>query len=137
LVKVDRASMASGLEVRVPLLDHRLVEFAWSLPAHMKVRHGRGKWLLRQVLARHLDTQALVAPKAGFGVPLESWLRGPLRSWGGDLLASRRVADDPMLNAPGVARMWDGLMRGESGHVHQMWSILMYVAWVERWRPAS
>lgn len=137
LVKVDRASMASGLEVRVPLLDHRLVEFAWSLPAHMKVRHGRGKWLLRQVLARHLHTQALIAPKAGFGVPLESWLRGPLRSWGGDLLASRRVADDPMLNAPGVARMWDGLMRGESGHVHQMWSILMYVAWAERWRPTS
>jgi asparagine synthase (glutamine-hydrolysing) len=105
LVKVDRASMASGLEVRVPLLDHRLVEFAWSLPAQMKVRHGRGKWLLRQVLARHLHTQALAAPKVGFGVPLEAWLRGPLRSWGGDLVASRRVAQDPLLDAAGVTRM--------------------------------
>ena len=133
LVKVDRASMACGLEVRVPLLDHRVVEFAWSLPAHMKVRHGRGKWLLRQVLGRRLPPEAMSAAKTGFAVPLDAWLRGPLRDWAGDLLASARMRQDAMLDATRVQSLRESLAQGGRADPHQIWCLLMYRMWADHW----
>ena len=137
LVKVDRASMACGLEVRVPLLDHRVVAFAWSLPAHMKVRNGRGKWLLRQVLGRHVPPEAMSGAKTGFAVPLEAWLRGPLREWVGDLLASARMRQDPLLDASRVQSLHDAFAQGGRVDPHQIWCLLMYRTWADHWSAAS
>ena len=134
LVKVDRASMAHGLEVRVPLLDHRLVEFAWSLPAHMKVRDGRGKWLLREMLRTRVPAEVMAAPKTGFGVPLGRWLRGPLRNWAGDLLAPGHVRCDPLLDAARIERDWARLLGGSDAPQHALWAVLMYRAWSNRWK---
>jgi asparagine synthase (glutamine-hydrolysing) len=134
LVKVDRASMAHGLEVRLPLLDHRLVEFAWSLPAHMKVRDGRGKWLLREMLRTRVPPEVLAAPKTGFGVPLGRWLRGPLRPWASDLLAPARVRCDALLDAARIERSWSRLLAGSDAPQHALWAVLMYLAWADRWQ---
>ena len=133
LVKVDRASMAHGLEVRVPLLDHRLVEFAWSLPPDLKVRHGRGKWILREMLKGHLPREVLGAPKRGFAVPLARWLRGPLRQWAGDVLDPRRLASEPLLDASHVESGWRRLQAGSDAPQHELWCVLMYLAWRDRW----
>ena len=137
LVKVDRASMAHGLEVRVPLLDHRIVEFVWSLPTRMKVRDGRGKWLLRQVLARSVPASVIEAPKTGFSVPLASWLRGPLRAWAGDLLSTRRIREEPLLDSARVQRAWQSLLAGSDAAQHELWCVLMFIAWADRWRVAA
>lgn len=133
LVKVDRASMAHGLEVRVPLLDHRIVAFAWRLPAHMKVRNGCGKWLLRQILSQHLPDTVLHAPKRGFAVPLGRWLQGPLREWAGDLLSTAGARQDPLLDTARLGRAWESLQAGSSFEADGLWSALMYLAWRRRW----
>ncbi len=137
LVKVDRASMAASLEVRVPLLDHRVVEFAWSLPARMKVRGGRGKWLLRQVLRRHVPESVMAQPKRGFSVPLEKWLRGPLRSWAGDLVSSSAIRHDAMLDAMHVQRLWNDFCHGQRGATNALWCVVMYAAWKQSWNPSK
>lgn len=137
LTKVDRASMAASLETRVPLLDHRLVEFAWTLPADMKVRNGQGKWILRQALNTFVPAPLMDRPKMGFGIPLESWLRGPLQDWASDLLDERRVRDQGFLNADVVANEWNQLCAGGGGHQHKAWALLMWMAWVEHWKPTS
>jgi len=137
LTKVDRASMAASLETRVPLLDHRLVEFAWTLPAEMKVRNGQGKWILRQVLNRFVPAPLLDRPKMGFAIPLESWLRGPLREWASDLLSDRRVREQGFLHADMVTQEWNKFCAGGSGHQHKVWALLMWMAWVDKWKPTA
>lgn len=131
LTKVDRASMAPALEVRVPLLDHRVVEFAWHLSRGMKIRGGSGKWVLREVLARHVPRALVERPKQGFSVPLASWLRGPLRDWAEDLLDPSQLGA-PLAPGP-VRRMWREHLNGHRNFAYGLWNILMFEAWRRRW----
>jgi len=133
LTKVDRASMAVSLEVRVPLLDHRVVDFAFRLPPRLKLRCGKGKWLLRQVLYRYVPEALVERPKMGFGIPIAAWLRGPLRDWAESLLAQRRLAEAGLLDPKPVRRMWSALQAGGKGLEYPIWTVLMLEAWRERW----
>jgi asparagine synthase (glutamine-hydrolysing) len=133
LTKVDRASMAVALEVRVPLIDHRVVEFAWRLPENAKVRNGTSKWLLRQVLYRHVPPELIERPKMGFGIPLGEWLRGPLRDWAETLLGEQRLRDAGLLDAAVVRRYWHDHLDGRRNWQYLIWDVLMLEAWRERW----
>lgn len=132
LVKVDRAAMAASLETRVPFLDERVIDFAWHLPFHQKVRDGQGKWLLRQLLYRHVPRELVERPKQGFGVPIEHWLRGPLRDWGEDLLSPEALAADGLLDPAPVRAMWQRHLSGRNVQ-YALWNVLMYQAWRRRW----
>ena len=136
LTKVDRASMAVGLEVRVPLLDHRLVEFAWSLPRRMRVRGGEGKWLLRRILERHVPRALTSRAKTGFSLPIGDWLRGPLRDWAEDLLDPSGLAQDGMLDPEPILDAWRAHLKGHRNYANQIWAVLMFQAWRRRW-PTS
>jgi asparagine synthase (glutamine-hydrolysing) len=133
LTKVDRASMAVALEVRVPLIDHRVVEFAWHLPRPAKIRGGVSKWLLRQVLYRHVPRELVERPKMGFGIPLGDWLRGPLRAWAEDLLAESRLRQAGLLDAARVRQIWSAHLSGRRNHEYMLWNALMLEAWRRRW----
>lgn len=132
LAKVDRTSMAVSLEVRPPLLDHRVVELAWRFPSTMKIRDGKGKWLLRRLLEKRLPAELVDSGKAGFGVPLDRWLREPLRDWAEWLLDKRRLAGGYLDPVP-VRRLWDEHLSGRYNNAAPLWSILMFEAWRDRW----
>jgi asparagine synthase (glutamine-hydrolysing) len=134
LTKVDRASMAVALEARVPLIDHRVVEFAWRLPKHAKLRNGKSKWLLRQVLYRHVPKHLVERPKMGFGIPLGDWLRGPLKDWANHLLDERRLREAGLVDPAIVRRYWDEHQQGTRNRQYHLWDILMLEAWREHWQ---
>lgn len=131
LVKVDRASMAVSLETRAPFLDRDLMEFAWSLPMSMKLRDGKGKWLLRQLLNRHVPRALVERPKMGFAIPLDDWLRGPLREWAEALLAEDRLRREGYFDPAPIRATWGRHVRGEGSFGYRLWSVLMFQAWLE------
>ena len=131
LVKVDRASMAVGLEVRVPFLDPGIFDFAWGLNHGDRYRDGRGKWILRRLLDRHVPAELVDRPKMGFGVPVGPWLRGPLRDWADDLLSPASVAAQGYLDSSAVTDVWTTHRGGEDDLVFQLWPLLMFQAWLE------
>lgn len=129
LVKVDRASMNASLEVRAPLLDHRVVELAFAMPSHGLTRKGMGKWALRQVLYRHVPEALIERPKTGFSVPLATWLRGSLRPWAEDLLSESRLRDGGLLDAGAIRTMWHEHLSGQFDRSSYLWNVLMFQAW--------
>lgn len=133
LVKVDRASMASSLEVRAPFLDPDVYAAAWQLPLDMRVRNGEGKWALRQILYRHVPRELIERPKMGFAVPLDDWLRGPLQEWAQDLLSPSSLANIPALNPRTVQAMWRNHLQGKGHFAQQLWTVLQLSAWAKRW----
>ena len=134
LTKIDRASMGVSLEARVPLLDHRVVEFAWRLPLSMKVKSGCGKWPLRRILSKYVPPRLFERPKMGFGVPLGAWLRGPLRAWGENLLDEKRLRSEGFFDPVPIRRKWNGHLSGRENAQYYLWNILLFQAWLSAGR---
>jgi asparagine synthase (glutamine-hydrolysing) len=131
LVKVDRASMGVSLESRAPFLDHRVVEFAWRVPVSMKVRNGKRKWLLRQVLYRYVPPRLVERPKVGFSVPIERWLRGPLSEWAQSLIEETRLRKEGFFEVEPVRQKWAEHQAGKHNWQNCLWNVLMFQAWLE------
>ena len=132
LVKVDRAAMAVSLETRIPFLDKDVVEFAYSLPMHLKIRKNQGKWIVRQLLYRYIPPVLVNRPKRGFAIPLDAWLREPLRDWAENLLAENRLIQEGFFEPQPIRRAWRQHLQGKVANGHQLWSVLMFQAWYDR-----
>ena len=130
LTKVDRASMAVSLEARVPLLDHRVVDFAWRLPLEWKCNKNESKRILKDVLYKHVPRSLLDRPKVGFGVPIDQWLRGPLRDWSESLIEENTLRQQGFLDASFVRSMWEEHLSGKRNWQAQIWNVLMFQAWL-------
>ena len=139
LVKVDRAAMAVSLETRMPMLDHRVIEFAWSLPLNLRVHNGSGKWLLKELLSRYVPRTLTDRPKTGFGIPLDSWLRGPLRDWAESLLDESRLRSEGFLHPGPIREKWLEHASGRRNWAYPLWDVIMFQSWLEEHarRPAN
>jgi asparagine synthase (glutamine-hydrolysing) len=134
LCKVDRASMATGLEVRVPFLDNDMVSLAWGIPIDAKIRNGVGKWLLKRVLSRYVPEGLFERPKLGFGIPLGEWMRGPLRDWGEALVREESLREHGLFNSDFIRLRWREHLSGSRNHGHELWGVFMLLAWMHRYR---
>ena len=132
LVKVDRASMAVSLESRIPFLDHRVVNFAWRIPQSMKIKKGINKWILREILYKYVPKNLIEQPKMGFAIPIDSWLRGPLRDWAENLLDENRLKQDGFFHSKPIRNKWQEHLTGKKNWQHFLWNILMFQSWLEK-----
>jgi asparagine synthase (glutamine-hydrolysing) len=129
LVKVDRAAMHSSLETRVPFLDQRIFKYAWQLPLSSKISHQNGKQPLRALLSQYVPSSLFERPKMGFGIPIDQWLRGPLRDWASDLLDPQLISRDNFLDPDVISHLWDEHLSGTRNWQYLLWDVLMWQSW--------
>ena len=134
LCKVDRAAMATSLETRVPFLDPSVFKLSWRFPINMKIQGTMGKSILRNILYKYIPRNLIDRPKTGFGLPIGSWLRGPLRSWAGALLEPQRIKNEGYLNFKQIDNAWQEHLSGKRDNTSKLWSVLMFQAWLEAQR---
>ena len=131
LVKVDRAAMNSSLETRVPFLNHKLIEYIWKIPHSLKFQNGEGKLILKKILSNYIPKKLMERPKKGFSIPLDSWLRGPLKDWAENLLSEKRLSQEGYFNTELVRRKWSEHINNEYNWQNDLWNVLMFQAWID------